>query len=347
MAKFLEGFVLTGIAMVVIALAWFGLTTESAAASSEPQATSAPRATPELAVTGESPRGAIVAQPSTATLAPSATPDYALATVIAHWAGQTSTVQAAELEVSRNQAKLADALGTQNAIAQTAIPLTATNAGPAGTATVKAESTRVAEALAERTAIAYEPTAIMAVAQAEAQAQTATAFAWGQVFAVFGLGVAALVVAGVAVGAIRRLPAPVVVDDRPQVIHVPKPVSNGIDRIPAPPVNDYHNFVDWVGAVLAGETVSVDFWEQAGRFIGNYRNLHLWLVKNKLIMRHPKSGRAVINATGEQVLTGWLIANPLPQPQQTPKSTPPPPVHTDSVHTETEGEWLKLERDGE
>lgn len=333
MAKFLEGFVLTGIAMVVIALAWFGLTTESAAASGE-QATRAPLATPELVMTGNSAQGAIVAQPSTATLA----------TVVAYWGGQTSTAQVAELEISRNLAKYADAIGTQSAIAQTAIPLTATNAAPAGTATLRAESTRVSEAVAERTAIAYEPTAIVAVAQAEAQAQTAAAFAWGQVFAVFGLGVAALVVAGVAVGAIRRLPAPVVVDDRQQVIHVAKPDSNNIDRITAPPVSDYQNFGDWIGAVLGGETVAVDFWEQAGRFVGSYRPLHLWLVKNKLVMRHPKSGRAVINSTGEQVLTAWLIANPLPLINESQKNTPLPSVYTVSVPTEAEGEWLK---DGE
>jgi hypothetical protein len=135
-----------------------------------------------------------------------------------------------------------------------------------------------------------------------------------------------------------------VVDDRHQVIHVAKPAGNNIDRIPAPPVNDYQNFVAWIGAVLGGETVAVDFWEQAGRFVGSYRPLHLWLVKNKLVMRHPKSGRAVINSTGEQVLTAWLIANPLPLINESQKNTPLPSVYTVSVPTEAEGEWLK---DGE
>jgi len=338
MRNFLESFVLLGTAGVVIALAWFGLTTESAAASGEPQATSAPRATQETVLTS---KPAIVAQVATATLAPSATPDYAVATVIAYWSGQTSTAQAVGLEVSRNQAKLADAISTQNAIEQTAIPLTATQAGPAGTATLRAESTAHAIAVSGWTATAHLPTAIVAVANANAQAQTANALAWGEVFAVFSLGTLCLVLAGVAVGVIRRVPAPVVVDDRPQVIHVTKPAGNNVDRIPAPPVSDYENFVSWVGAVLAGETVSVDFWEQAGRFVGNYRKLHLWLIKNQLVMRHPKTGRAVINATGEQVITAWLIANPLPQTQQSAKSTPPPTVHTDSVPTEAEGEWLE------
>lgn len=136
--------------------------------------------------------------------------------------------------------------------------------------------------------------------------------------------------------ALMRRSAPVA-EPVKQVIHVDKP-EGGTERVPAPPVQDYESFVDWVGAVVAGETVAVDFWEHAGMFVGNYRKVHTWLVRWKLIMRHPKTGKAVLNAKGEQVLVAWLVANPLPYNEKSARNAPLPSVHTESVRTEAEGE---------
>jgi hypothetical protein len=308
------------------------LVTKMDFSAGEVQAQQEPQATPVLAT--PSPM-------ATATvMLPSPTPDYGLATAMAMFAGQTGTAQAVNLEMSRNNAVLGHAIETQNAIDQTAIPLTQTAAPGAATATKSAESTQVAEAIARRTEVAYAPTAIVARAQADADAQTATWRAWGSVFATFALGVTCLLIGVVAVGAIRRQPAPVV--EETKVFHVVNKPGQ-IERVPAPPVQDYESFRDWAAAVVAGETVSVDFWEQAGRFVGNYRKVHSWLVRWRLVMRHPKTGRAVLNGVGEQVLTHWLIDNPLPHSSKSPKTAPPPSVHTDSVITEAEGEGLAEE----
>jgi hypothetical protein len=282
--------------------------------------------------------------PSQPVVTPSATPDWPLATAVAFYATETERVLGVQLEISRNNANLADAVNTQNAIELTQTSGTATAYPFASTATLRAEQTQIAEADAQRTAVAYVPTATVAAAKAKAEAETATYRAWAETFAVLGLGVLALVFAGVAVGAIRRKPAPVVVDKTTQIIHAPKATGGtGIERIDTPPVQDYESFVAWVGAVLAGETVAVDFWEERKRFVGSYRKVHIWLVKNGLIMRHPQSGRAVINAKGEQVLTAWLMANPLPLSDSIAKTAPPPSVNTDSVTTEAEGEGLQDE----
>lgn len=280
------------------------------------------------------------ASPVTTSPIPSATATENLValTAISFSATETERVHRDTLEISRNNAKLADALNTKNAGDQTAVAATLTAQPSAGTATKAAESTEIAEAIAQRTANAEAPTQIIEIGQARAAAETAVPLAWGTVFAVICVGVLSLVLAGVAVGAIRRTPAPVIVDSRPQIIHAQRPHGTGIERIPPPPVDNYDSFVSWAGAVLAGETVAVDPWEDAKKFVGNYRKLHLWLVKNKLIMRHPQSGRAVLNEIGEQVLSSWLVANPLPYSQAIDKNAAPPSVCTESVHTDAEGE---------
>ncbi|PKN91084.1 MAG: hypothetical protein CVU44_20935 [Chloroflexi bacterium HGW-Chloroflexi-6] len=130
-----------------------------------------------------------------------------------------------------------------------------------------------------------------------------------------------------------------------QVLHVEKP-GGGTERIPAPPVQDYESFMAWAGAVVAGETVAVDHWEQSGMFVGSYRKVHSWLVRWHLIMRHPKSGRAVLNPTGERVLVEWIIAYPLPHNNESAKKAALSSVHTDSVTTETVGEGLSGDSSG-
>ncbi len=284
------------------------------------------------------PIGSLATATSPAIL-PSATENLIALTVIAFSATETERVALVNLEISRNNAHLADALNTQSAGSQTAAILTGTAWPHSATATVQAEGTMVAESIAARTAAVEQPTRIVEVAQARAEAETALPLAWGMVFAVFCLGVLSLVLAGVAVGAIWRTPAPVIVDQRPQIIHAQRSAGN-LARIPAPPVDDYESFVAWIGAVLGGDTVAVDTWEQAGRFVGNYRKLHLWLVKNELIMRHPQSGRAVLNDEGERVLTEWLVANPLPQCQIDGVITHPTARTHGTVSTDAEGEGL-------
>lgn len=127
----------------------------------------------------------------------------------------------------------------------------------------------------------------------------------------------------------------------PTVIYV-KRDDGASERISEPPYTDHENFIDWCAAVIAGQTVAVDFWEQAGRFVGDYRETHRWLARWKLMMRHPKTGVAVLNPTGERVITRWMVNNPLPHPYSSEKNAPLSPVSTESVSTEAEGEEFDL-----
>lgn len=275
--------------------------------------------------------------PAMPSATPSSTPDWPLATAISFVATETERVRGVNLEISRNNARFADAQSTGNAIRETEIVLTGTAAPLSGSATLAAQQTEVAENIAHRTAEAFAPTATILAAKSDAEAKTAPYLAAGQAFSTFAIGVLALVFAAVAVGAIQRKPAPVVV--RRNVTHVQK--SNSTRRIPDPPIEDYIGFINWATTVVAGETVAVDHWEQAGRFPGNYRKVHLWLVRWKLVMRHPQTGRAVLNDDGAAVLTNWLIANPLPHHGGSTKTAPLLAVDTESVITEAEGEGLE------
>lgn len=284
---------------------------------------------------------AVLASPSASLMpsaTPSATPDWALATAVSFVATETERVRVVELEISRNNARFADAQSTANAIRLTEIVLTSTAAPLSGTSTLAAQQTEIAESVAIRTADVFALTATPLAAKGDAEAKAAPYLAGGQVFAIFAAGVLALVFAGVAVGAIRRPPAAVTVMEKP-VIHVEKD-DGGTARVENPPYSNYEDFIDWCAAVVAGETVAVDYWEESGRFVGNYRKTHSWLVRWKLIMRHPTSGKAVLNPTGERVLTKWMVSNPLPHAGGLPKRAPLPTVHTESVHTEAEGERL-------
>lgn len=278
---------------------------------------------------------------------PSPTVDGPVLTALAAIATETERVLYVNLQISQNNAKFADALSTQNVIEQQKLAGTSTAAPGAATATLAAQSTENYLLMQGWTATAEYPTAIVAAASAEAAATVVIANAEAtaktalpnqvlQIVLFACLAVLCLVFAGVAVGVIRRKPAPQII--KQNIMHIEKDDESGVQRVPDPPVDDHESFLNWCAAALAGESVAVDPWEKGGRFIGNYRQLYIWLVRWELLMRDPLSGRTVLNPKGERTISGWMMANPLPHPGIDAEIAPLPPVNTESVCTETEGE---------